>query len=203
MEHTHIRLVALAPLALALTGCGVMKKLGLMHGPRAAKVQTALANTDSLTQIGRSQLDASNPGLAAKSFEQALATGERPAPALNGLGVAYARIGRADLAARYFQMAAEADPDNESYRANLAMLYQSTQMARLRSSQLQAAMAEAAKPADYAVPTAKEDGRIVRLSPLEVKIVIPPLEAQSPGAKSFVRIDLDKTSPRRKRVAEK
>lgn len=203
MKHTHIRLLALAPLALALTGCGVMKKLGLIHGPRNAKDQPALANADPLTQIGRSQLDASNPGLAAKSFEQALANGERPAPALNGLGVAYARIGRADLAARYFKMAAEADPDNEGYRANLAKLYQSTQMARLRANQLQATLAEAAKPADFAQPVTKEDGRIVRLSPAEVKIVIPPLEAQNPEATAFVRIDLDGTRARRKRTSEK
>ncbi|MGV3512823.1 MAG: hypothetical protein ACO1OX_12565 [Novosphingobium sp.] len=204
MKQTYIRLLMVAPVALSLSGCGVMKKLGIFHGPRTAKAAVQVASADALTQIGRSQLDENNPGLAAKSFEQALAAGEKPAPAFNGLGVAYARMGRADLAARYFGLAAKADPENERYSANLATLHKSTQMARLRAPDPQSTkVAQASATAPFASPTAKEEGRIVRLSPVEVKIVIPPFEAKHPEANAFVRIDLEKAGARRKRTSEK
>lgn len=204
MKQTYIRIVVLSSVTLALSGCGLMKKLGLMHGPRTAKASVQVASADTLTQIGRSQLDENNPGLAAKSFEQALAAGEKPAPAFNGLGVAYAKMGRTDLAARYFGLAAKADPENERYRANLATLHQHTQMARLRAPVPQTvAVAQANTAAPFAVPLAKEEGRIVRLSPVEVKIVIPPFEAKHPEANAFVRIDLDKAGARRKRAGVK
>lgn len=203
MNHKQVRLLAIVPLALALSGCGVMQKLGLFRTHRDTGATLVVAPVDVLTQIGRSQLDGNNPGLAIKSFEQALASGERPAPALNGLGVAYAKIDRVDLAVRYFSMAAEAEPANEDYRANLAALYRSTRMARLRSAQdLAAANTEASKVKDFAVPVDKE-GRIVRLSPVEVEIKIAPLEARRPQTQALVRIDLQKVQARRKRAEQR
>jgi hypothetical protein len=204
MKPTYLRLLMVAPVALSLSGCGVMKKLGIIHGPRTAESSVQAASADALTQIGRSQLDENDPGLAAKSFEQALTAGERPAPAFNGLGVAYARMGRADLAARYFSLAAQADPENQRYRANLATLHQSSQMARLRAPGPQGSrVAQVSTGTPFSGPVGNEDGRIVRLSPLEVKIVIPPFEAKHPEATAFVRIDLDGTRARRKRTSEK
>jgi tetratricopeptide (TPR) repeat protein len=60
--------------------------------------------------------------MAIDAFNRGLAQGEDPAAAYNGLGVAYARIGRSDLAYRFFKKAAMSEPDNPVYWRNLAIL---------------------------------------------------------------------------------
>src|SRR3546814_7754482 len=45
--------------------------------------------------------------------------------AYNGLGVAYARLGRADLAERYFKMALSMEGTNPRFAANLERFYNS------------------------------------------------------------------------------
>lgn len=55
--------------------------------------------------------------MIAKSFER-----EAPA-AYNGLAVAYSRLGREDLAERFFQEAVARAPDDTRFRANLATFY--------------------------------------------------------------------------------
>jgi tetratricopeptide (TPR) repeat protein len=72
-------------------------------------------------------LQAGQPGAAIEAFNFALATGEAPAPAYNGLGIAYARIARPDLAYRFFQKAKMSDPTNPTYAANLDRLVKSPQ----------------------------------------------------------------------------
>src|SRR3546814_9961813 len=47
------------------------------------------------------------------------------AEAYNGLGVAYAKLGRADLAERYFKMALSMDGTNPRFAANLDRFYNS------------------------------------------------------------------------------
>lgn len=199
MKRYIPRLLALVPLALALSGCGVLQKLGLVHGNKGTRGVPELAHADLLTQLGRSQLDNAQPGLAAKTFEQALANGERPAPAFNGLGVSYAKIGKTALAAKFFTMAAQADPENQSYQANLALLYRSAQMARLSHSPRPPAEATNPSGGGYAVPVGGVEGRLVRLSPVEVEIKTAPFASKRPVTNAVVRIDLDSTVGLRKR----
>lgn len=115
----------LAVLALALGGCQL---LGI-GGPRAARAPVQadpaiLANfgSDQLSE-GRKALtegrtvDAINAFMLAKSFQ------EHTPAAYNGLAVAYSRLGREDLAERFFLTAAALDPDDPRYRSNLAIFY--------------------------------------------------------------------------------
>lgn len=102
----------------ALAGCQVAGAPGLSRTGGAVTQRLAQSETEQ----GRAHLRAQRNGLAIEAFNRALVFGEAPAPALNGLGVAYARLGRADLAYRFFSLAASADPASAVYAGNLARL---------------------------------------------------------------------------------
>jgi tetratricopeptide (TPR) repeat protein len=125
-----IRLTAVITGAVVLSGC---KLLGLQHAS-AASEQPAMASAAAdqaadqdanRLQSGRQNLAADRFGLAIEDFNMALARGEDPAAAYNGLGVAYSRLGRDDLAFRFFSKARMSAPDNPTYARNLAMLMSS------------------------------------------------------------------------------
>ena len=116
---------AIASLALALGGCQV---LGIA-GPRTSR---AAPDTDAaaIAGLGRGQLaagrealvegrtiDAINALMIAKSFP------EHAPAAYNGLAVAYSRLGREDLAERFFLAAVALCPEDRRYRSNLALFY--------------------------------------------------------------------------------
>ncbi|HEV7232720.1 MAG TPA: tetratricopeptide repeat protein, partial [Sphingorhabdus sp.] len=73
-------------------------------------------------QRGRAQLDAGLDALAIESFRAETRINPDSADAYNGLAVAYGRIGRDDLAQRYFETALAKDPMNAKASANLALL---------------------------------------------------------------------------------
>ncbi len=75
-----------------------------------------------MLQRGRAQLDAGLDALAIESFRAEIRSNPDNADAYNGLAVAYGRIGRDDLAQRYFETALAKDPSNEKVQANLARL---------------------------------------------------------------------------------
>jgi len=118
--------------ALALSGCQ------LFETPRLAKAagrhlddQNGMQASHGLAiEEGRGHLRANRSGMAIDAFNRGLAQGEDPAAAYNGLGVAYARIGRSDLAYRFFKKASVSDPENPTYWRNLAMLIDSPEYQR-------------------------------------------------------------------------
>ncbi len=116
--------------ACLLSGCQL---LGVHHVSRASDqlhpVAGAPALAGSYLQAGRENLRLNRNGLAIEAFNLAMANGEDPAAAYNGLGVAYARIGRTDLAYRFFKKASMSDPTNPSYARNLALLMDSPSFA--------------------------------------------------------------------------
>lgn len=108
-------------------------------------------------ELGRAHLAAQRNGLAIEAFNRALVFGEPAAPAFNGLGVAYARLGRADLAYRFFTQASAADPANPLYARNLATLTQSAGFT------LAALRPQAARPLVAPAPPApREPGKLYR-----------------------------------------
>lgn len=74
---------------------------------------------------GREHLRAGRVGNALAPLHRAALNPETSGDALNALGVAYSKLGRADLAERYFLAAVELDAGNERYSANLARFYDS------------------------------------------------------------------------------
>ena len=75
-----------------------------------------------MLQRGRAQLDAGFDALAIESFRTEIRFNPENVDAYNGLAVAYGRIGRNDLAQRYFEIALAKDPMNVKVQANLAKL---------------------------------------------------------------------------------
>ncbi|MCJ2178706.1 tetratricopeptide repeat protein [Novosphingobium sp. 2580] len=103
----------------------------------SAEPQTAMAQAE---EEGRQHLDRGETGLAVESFRRALSLGAPTATTLNGMGVAFARLGRYELARHYFSQAAALDPANERYAANLTRLTRSPAFAMRHEGDLAAAV---------------------------------------------------------------
>lgn len=184
MRNLPVRAAVLIALSLPLGACSSF--LGIhfaRHAPRgatapetAAAVAAPAAQAGSVTSIGRRQLADGQIGLAIESFQRALAIDEPVAPAVNGMGVAYARLGRFDLAMRYFHQAMSSDPTNPQYADNLAFLMLSPVFALRRQDDITRDVLQAAAPLDLDVPaerTANAEpaiGKLQRVSRGEVRI---------------------------------
>lgn len=117
--------VGIAVLACSLQACTSLRSFNPFARrpvvqPRVITPATDVA--DANLREGRRLLEDGLTGAAIDAFRRALTAGERVAPAVNGLGVAYARLGRYDLAQRYFAEAAALEPLDARYAANLRRL---------------------------------------------------------------------------------
>ena len=113
--------------ATALSGCQSFLSALDLDGE---KVQRADAGTGQVfgadeLEKGRMALKAGYAANAIDQFRLAALNEETAPDAFNGLGVAYARLGRADLAERYFKMALTLDSANPKFAANLDRFYNS------------------------------------------------------------------------------
>ncbi len=110
---------------LLVAGCQstAAKYAQLNAGIRVPEAAGKALRSEQQLSAGRSALEQRNYAAAIMAFREAsVEAGLRPA-ALNGLGVAYAGIGREDLAETYFRRAINLDPSNTKYDDNLARLY--------------------------------------------------------------------------------
>lgn len=101
-----------------------------LFGPRASLDIQPVGKHDPAAGVialeeGRDHLRAGNPGMAIVSLQIATGDPASVADAHNALGVAYAMLGRGDLAERYFQRAIAENPDEPKFAANLARYYRS------------------------------------------------------------------------------
>lgn len=164
MPNRVVRVGLVAVCLVALAGCQVLSPLRISRADHGREEVARTANS-TLTEEGRKHLAAQRNGLAIESFNRAIAFGEEPAPALNGLGVAYSRLGRPDLAYRFFRKAAIADPANPVYAKNLVRL---TNSPAFTLAQMRAAEPPAVKASqDLAVkaatsPAPRTPGRLYR-----------------------------------------
>lgn len=149
---TGLRFTTCLVAAVALSGCqSFVDSLGF--GPRKAAETEQLAEVFGNQELerGREALKAGHVMQAIEQFRMA-ALNEKHAPdAFNGLGVAYARLGRADLAERYFRTAVELDSANPKFAANLARFYETPLGASalaVREREAAAALAQAQQAAE-------------------------------------------------------
>lgn len=179
MRRIPVRAAVLALAAVQLGGCSSFLGLNFARHSTPEAAPAAEASAPAFTEAGRRHLTQGQTGLAVETFQKALGSGEAQAPALNGLGVAFARLGRFDLAHRYFSQAMAIDPADTRYADNMTRLMRSPALATRRdadiAAQAQLAARTAAEPAVAAKPAV---GQIQRLSRGEVRIVTAPPRAQ-------------------------
>lgn len=114
--------IALAALAFSLGGCqSIIDTFGFSGKSSASTYQLGQADLEE----GREHLRAGRVGNAIAPLHRAALNPQTSGDALNALGVAYAQLGRADLAERYFVAAVKTDRENERYAANLDRFYRS------------------------------------------------------------------------------
>jgi len=173
--HTKVILLTGLFAALGASGCQSIGNQSRNLAVQAGKMPTQQLTLGELQLArGRAYLDAELTTPAIGQFRLAQQDPQTLAAASNGLGVAYARLDRHDLAERYFAEALAAEPGSERYARNLAML-RGTQpaLAVLPAQALTPAKAETLHQAE-----AKPSFRLVRLSRGEVHI-------GNPGAKEI------------------
>lgn len=120
MKLSGAKCTAVSCVALMVTGCAAQQQTAPEFRLSST---TAVSNPGaSMVQRGRAQLDAGLNAMAIESFRAESRANPDNADAYNGLAVAYSRIGRDDLAQRYFETALAKDPANTKAMANLAKL---------------------------------------------------------------------------------
>jgi tetratricopeptide (TPR) repeat protein len=141
MHTTLARLAVSVALIPALCGCAL---LGIgRNEPRVTALSTLPMGAEAFVRFeeGRSMLDAGQNAAAIGAFSEARMEPSLLAASLNGMGVAYARLGRIDLAERYFEQAVATAPEDRRFAANLAQAQGSLMAARrvLQAPQVAAA----------------------------------------------------------------
>ena len=141
-------LLALTVASLALGGCQALFGSPSFASRAPAAESASFDMSDYFTarlEAGKTHLARGRPAAAVTAFRQASYDPAHAGRAFNGMGVAYAQMGRQDLAQRYFTMAVATDPLDERFARNLARLEND---ARADSSRL--ALAEAGNSPDQA-----------------------------------------------------
>src|SRR3990167_2055823 len=149
-----LRTACCIAVAISLSGCqNFISALGFgsKNGPQRAEVSAPIFGSEELER-GRTALREGYPANAIQQFRMAALNPDSAAEAYNGLGVAYARLERADLAERYFKMALTMDGTNPRFAANLERFYNSplansTRALAMREQEAEAAVAKVADAA--------------------------------------------------------
>ena len=120
MQRSFARCVLGGCATLIVSGCATQQNSQPAY--RLSGPSAHIAESTSMLQRGRAQLAAGLEALAIESFRAEIRFNPDNMDAYNGLAVAYGRIGRNDLAQRYFEIALAKDPLNVKVQANLHKL---------------------------------------------------------------------------------
>jgi Flp pilus assembly protein TadD len=176
MRKHMATLLVLTVAAVPLGGCSLFGKSNNF----AQKAQTKQLKAEDFSQArleaGRAALGKSHWAEAIMAFRDAQRAPAFAAQAHNGMGVAYAELGRADLAERYFLLAIAAAPEDRRFAANLSRLY-------AKNAQPEPVLAAAPEPvpaltqprsalsgANTAVRVERSTGRLVRTARGELQL---------------------------------
>lgn len=151
MNYGKNLMLAVAGTAI-LAGCGSPLSRVRLTGAQTQELTAAPINSD--LAAGKRALADGQYGAAVAALRLARLDPACSAEATNGLGVAYAQLGRDDLAERYFREAVAMDPQDRRFTANLARFEQA------RTAQLAARSAPAALPVAAPAPQLKAGLRV-------------------------------------------
>ncbi len=124
MRKAILTIATLSLMAPMLGGCNSVGQLFGLHkqAKPADRVEPA-SHAEAQMALGKQRLDDGQFGSAIEAFSNARQDPDQAAGAFNGLAIAYAQLGRPDLAERFFKQAMATDPANRRYQANLARFY--------------------------------------------------------------------------------
>lgn len=117
---TTVAILAIAP--LSLSACSSITTPNDSQSAENASGASLDEYFADQLEAGRTHLANGRVSAAINAFRQARMHRDYAADAANGLAVSYARIGREDLAERYFREAIALAPGNEKFARNLARL---------------------------------------------------------------------------------
>jgi len=132
MNKARYRLTLAAALLPLLAGCNAVfgaksSHRGDMPQPRQAEIYPAVQ-----LAAGRQALGNRDYGAAISAFRNARFDPVSAPDAYNGLAIAYARIGRYDIAGRYFREAIARAPGDERFKTNLARMEKLAEASAIR-----------------------------------------------------------------------
>lgn len=180
MTKTIVTLLA----STLLAGCQSIFGSHAKFEVRPVGVEQTTATAAVALEEGRQYLTRGEVASAIAAFRIAANDPASAAPAHNGLAIAYALMGRGDLAERYFQHAVADDPDETKYSANLAKFYRSREAQLAKAPALQAPIVVArideaapvpdrvmrAGPSNVVITATKAGGAVTRVSRQEIAI---------------------------------
>ena len=123
MKRTEMMLTI--GLSGVVAGCSAFQPQAELNIRAVDSEQLTDDETNPLAE-GRAKLALGQNGLAISAFRAALREQPESADAYNGLGIAYDRIGRKDLAQRYFELAVAGAPDNAKFNGNLVRFFENS-----------------------------------------------------------------------------
>jgi len=123
MKRTEMMLTI--GLSGVVAGCSAFQPQAELN-IRAVDSQQLTGDETNPIAEGRAKLALGQNGLAISAFRAALREQPESADAYNGLGIAYDRIGRKDLAQRYFELAVAGAPDNAKFNGNLVRFFENS-----------------------------------------------------------------------------
>lgn len=156
------------------------------------------ATPDEAYAEAKLQLERGNIGLAVDGFRKAVRRSPDSVDAMNGLAVAYDRLGRFDLSRRFYELALAADPANPKVRHNLVVSLRlqgrnqeaAALQAETTGKSVAVALAAPLAPPPEPAPAAREGLRLERMSTQEIALVT--IE----GPSREVQVVLDDPAPR-------
>jgi tetratricopeptide (TPR) repeat protein len=127
MPIASSRIAAVIGCSMLIGGCQLLqsKTARLEAGIRIPNQTEPRQFASQQFEQGRAEIASGNYVSAIAAFRNSALEPEFAAASYNGLAIAYAGIGRHDLADQYFRQAIEADPESDRYRNNLARLEKS------------------------------------------------------------------------------
>ncbi|WP_120077073.1 tetratricopeptide repeat protein [Aurantiacibacter odishensis] len=159
MNSLH-KIGVVAVTGILLSGCSLFRghESAALNANIHAQQATAEAIAEIELEVGRKNLAEGNLATAARYLASARTNPLTRADATNALGVVYVRLGRLDVAQRYFREALEVEPDNARFATNLARVEGDVSFARARAldADIQSATAEVAQLELPALPTPQQ-----------------------------------------------
>ncbi len=153
------------------------------------------ASQQNAVEQGRYLLGLRQNADAISAFRRALRETPDNPEAFNGLAIAYDRIGRRDLAQRYFELAVAADPVQDRYKVNLARFFERGGQPELAQGLIEPLpeIAEVARPAAATVESVVQQVEFVpAIAAVEVDGTLP---ATDPIAAIIARLVIEPEMP--------